>query len=105
MISYIWFLTDKFEEKEIDPSLLRWSPLSIFPAGQIIDFLDYLDCGNKACTPLEIIFDVAKIQNVGITISLQEKNKVNHRALKLTANSYIKYRFIKVYVVKMGKSI
>ena len=88
VITYIWFLTDKFEEKLINQSILKWSPLPLFPACQVVDFLEYLDCGDKACSPIEIIFDVAKIENLGITISLQEKNKVNHRTLKSTALSY-----------------
>ena len=87
-MKWIRILSDKFEGRNIEPKQLKWSPIPQFPACQIIDFLEYLQCdNNRTCSLLEIIFDVAKLENIGMSINLQERNKVNHRTVKVNALS------------------
>ena len=68
---------------------IEWSNAPLFPACQVLDLLKYVDCGNTSCTPTEIIFYTSSdLYNLGVSISLEERNKVQSRTFKLNTLSY-----------------
>ena len=70
---------------------IEWNPIPLFPSCQSIDILAYLsDCGNYSCTPSEIIIYLNNPEDVfiGVSLIMEEKNKIHSRSYKLNTLSY-----------------
>ena len=68
---------------------VKWNIVPLYPACQTLDIIDLLNCTSTPCTPANIIFDINQLSNLGISIFVEEKNKVKSRTVRQNALSYI----------------
>ena len=66
----------------------------LFPTCTKIDFLDFFKFTNF--TPSEVIFYINKIEHLGMTVTLEEKNKMLHK--RLLKNNMLSYFGPKIHI-------
>ena len=88
LVKRLYVYTTGFRELEIPGGNLKWNRFPLFPECQNVDFLDNFDFQNY--TSLIIALELNKIENTGITLHIQERNKevfinYNGRSIKYTS--------------------
>ena len=62
-------------------------PTIQYPSCHIIDLINFFDM--KTMTPLQIFFTCGRVENLGISIFVQERNKMLKRPLKVSRLNYV----------------
>ena len=73
VVKRVYIYTTGLKELTVLGEKLKWNPVPLFPDCQHLDFLDYFDFENYSSLIMAI--ELNKIQNTGITLHLQERNK------------------------------
>lgn len=79
--------TTKFVDQTVISKNVKWSIIPQFPACQILDILEYFSF-DKDEQLLQIFILLNKVENLGINIFFEEKNRVLARFLKTSMLSY-----------------
>ena len=79
--------TTKLDIRSMNSADIKWSIIPQFPACQILDVMEHFSI-DKDDQILQIFISLNKIDNFGINIFLEEKNKVVSRFLKTGMLSY-----------------
>ena len=66
---------------------ISWSIAEQFPSCQLLDLFDYFDM--ESITPKQIFFNFQKMDNIGVTLLIEERNKMLSRSVKYTRSMYI----------------
>ena len=67
------------------PQHIDWKLVQLYPSCQVLDLIKYV---NNSKAPINIVFSFNKLKNIGISIFLEERNKILSRTSKLNSLSY-----------------
>ena len=87
IVSQIRIYTGKLNEYYVNSEDIIWNKISQYPACQILDVMEYFT-EYKEEHILQIFIDFNQVEDVGVSIFFEEKNKVLSRRLKTNMLSY-----------------
>ena len=82
------FGNDYSDYETILPNDIGWKLVPLYPSCQIIDLMTYVN-KSKNISPISIVFSFKTDKDLGISIFLEEKNKIHSRTSKHNSLSYI----------------
>ena len=88
IVYQIRIYTGKLNEYYVNSEDIFWNKISQYPACQILDVMEYFT-EYKEEHILQIFIDFNQVQDVGVSIFFEEKNKVLSRRLKTNMLSYV----------------
>ena len=103
-ISYNWSAIVKkagiFTETEqhFYTETFKWNPVPLFPTCQMIDFHHLFNISTS--TPPYIYFRFDKVDGLGLTVFIKERNKMSIRPLK---SSYLSYEGAKISISNLNE--
>ena len=65
---------------------IKWNSVPLYPSCQVLDILKYVNCTHS--TPMNIAFNMNQLQSYGVSIFLEERNKVGWRTSQYNSLSY-----------------
>merc|ERR1712032_25000 len=87
IVYQIRIYTGKLNEYYVNSEDIIWNKIPQYPACQILDVMEYFT-EYKEEHVLQIFIDFNQVQDVGVSIFFEEKNKVLSRRLKTNMLSY-----------------
>ena len=76
----IWTLNH--EDLKIDGENISWSLAPLYPSCQQLILSDFFNMSDKNNTPLQIFFQFRIVENLGVSVLIEESNKAVSRPLK-----------------------
>ena len=80
------YTTDKIWFETVYGENITWSLTQQYPSCQLLDVTKYFDFQKH--TPIQIFIHLSKLDNIGVSIFLEESNKALSRRLKTNMLSY-----------------